>query len=443
MSHHELTAEETVVENLGVRKIDSPLAGRMAAQKVERRFLSDDDRVLVNPLITGDNPISKISFERAGPRREIYFDPSKVKAAIVTCGGLCPGINSVVRAVVLELHYIYGVRNIVGARFGFQGFIPDYGHPFVDLDASFIAGTHGRGGSLLGISRGHQDPTRIVDTLEMMNINILFTIGGDGTMRGALAIKKELDNRGLKLAVVGIPKTIDNDIRFAQSTFGFATAVEAAAKVIHGAHNEAISAEGGIGLVKLMGRHSGFVAATATLAHPDVNFCLIPEADFDMEGEHGFLNALEKRIMERDHAVIVVAEGAGQKYFEDQHYGLDASGNIRLGDIGIFLKEKIEGHFAKQDIPIDLKYIDPSYTIRSLPANATDRIYCSFLGQQAAHAAMAGKTGIMVTMWHDQMVYVPMKLSARKRRQVDTRGRLWHAVLETTGQMTMINPGAG
>ncbi len=424
---------DTEIETLGPAKIPNPM--RIPAQC----FVPDDYRVtlrvnyrhLREELSQGrELP----SLELAGPRPYIYFDPSKTRAGIVTCGGLCPGINDVIRSIVMTLYYSYGVTKIIGFQYGLQGFIPKYRHPVVELNPEVVKDIHTMGGTFLGTSRGHQDIEEIVDTLERHNIHILFMIGGDGTFRAATKIKEEITKRGLKIAVVAIPKTIDNDIWLVSKTFGFDTAVELACEAIRCAHTEARAVPYGIGLVKLMGRHSGFIAAAATLATKEVNFCLVPEIDFDLEGPRGFLSALEKRLLERKHAVIVAAEGAGQKYVLKDPPEYDASGNIKLGDIGRFLKEKIENYFKERNIEVVIRYIDPSYIIRSVPANVEDRIYCGFLGQYAVHAGMAGKTGLMISYLNDQFVHIPLKEAVKKRKQINPQSRFWLSVLESTGQ---------
>jgi 6-phosphofructokinase 1 len=429
---------QTEIESLGPCKIDNPLKDTRPC------FVTDEDRVslrisasYLKKIISEGKEIP--SLELAGPRPKIYFDPSKVRAGIVTCGGLCPGINDVIRSIVMTLWYSYGVDKIVGFQYGLQGFIPEYKHPVVELNPEVVKDIHNLGGTILGTSRGHQPIEVIVDTLERMNIQILFMIGGDGTFRAANKIKEEIARRGLKIAVVAVPKTIDNDIWLVSKTFGFDTAVELACEAIRCAHTEARAVPYGIGLVKLMGRHSGFIAAAATLATKEVNFCLIPEMDFDLEGEGGFLSALEKRLRERKHAVVVVAEGAGQKYVQKDPPEYDASGNIKLGDIGRFLKEKIAEYFRGKGMEVVIRYIDPSYIIRSVPANVSDRIYCGFLGQYAVHAAMAGKTGLMISFLNDQFVHVPLSEAVKRRKFVNLNSRFWLSVLESTGQPPLKN----
>jgi 6-phosphofructokinase 1 len=379
------------------------------------------------------------SYELAGPRKRIFFDPSKLKCALVTCGGLCPGLNDIIRSIVLQLHYGYGVGNIFGVRFGLRGFIPRYGYDMLELSPRLVVDIHERGGSVLGSSRGPQEIDDIVDTVERMNIGMLFMIGGDGTLQAATRIADTILARGLKVSVVGVPKTIDNDIFMVSRSFGFDTAVDVSTRAIVSASNEAEGYPNGIGLIKLMGRHSGFIAATATLAQQDVNFVLIPEVDFDLEGPNGLLGRLEKRLADRGHAVIVAAEGAGQKFFAGQPKELDLSGNVKLKDIGLFLKETMEAFFSKRRIPVSIKYIDPSYMIRSLPANANDRVFCNFLGRNAVHAGMAGKTDLVIGNWNNHFVHVPMKLLAGKRKNVDPHGMLWRSALEATGQPTLKN----
>lgn len=435
----EITEEiSTEIETLGPCKIPNPMKLSPTC------FITDDMRLTLRLNIRYLESIIKEnktlpSLEIAGPRPYIYFDPAKVKVGIVTCGGLCPGINDVIRSIVMTLYYSYGVSKILGFKYGLQGFIPKYGHDVLELNPENVKDIHSMGGTFLGTSRGHQPIEEIVDTLERMNIQILFMIGGDGTFRAASKIREEIGKRGLKIVVVCVPKTIDNDIWLVSQTFGFNTAVEMACYAIRCAHTEAIAVPNGIGLVKLMGRHSGFIAAAATLATREVNFCLIPEMDFDLDGPKGLLAELEKRLEKRKHAVIVVAEGAGQKYVQKDPPEYDASGNIKLGDIGKFLKEKIEEYFKKKNIPVVIRYIDPSYIIRSVPANAEDRIFCGFLAQYAVHAAMAGKTGLMISYLNDQFVHIPIKEAIKKRKQVNLTSRFWLSVLEATGQGPLRN----
>jgi len=434
---------DTTISTLGPLKITSPIR-RGENGALDRNFVHDTDRVLMDVEL---NNLLKIveegkdfpAFELAGPRSKIYFDPSKLRCSLVTCGGLCPGLNNIIRAIVLELFFGYGVRNIYGFMYGLQGFIPKYRHDILDLKPKTVVNIHEMGGSILGSSRGPQPIDEIVDSLERMNIGILFMIGGDGTLMAATKIAETITKRGLKISVVGIPKTIDNDIYMVSRSFGFDTAVDVATQAIKSAHYESAGYPNGIGLIKLMGRHSGFIAATATLAQQDVNFVLIPEVDFDIEGPGGFLTALESRLNSRGHAVIVAAEGAGQKFFDDKTDERDESGNIRPKDIGLFIKNAISSYFNDKNIEVTLKYIDPSYMIRSLPANANDRVFCSFLGRDAVHAGMAGKTKLLIGRWNNHFVHLPMSASAGKRKQIDHKGKLWQSVLGATGQGSLKN----
>jgi 6-phosphofructokinase 1 len=429
----------TDIPTLGEAKILSPLKRRIKPGEREKLFVSDKERIVVDVQLDHlEENYQKgkkiVSFDQAGPREKIYFDPSKLKCAIATCGGLCPGLNDIIRSIVLELFHIYNVKTIYGIRHGLQGFIPEFEHDVMDLNPETIAGIQNTGGSMLGSSRGTQDIGIIVDCLERLNIGILFMVGGDGTLMASKRIAEEIEKRNLKISVIGIPKTIDNDIHLVSRSFGFDTAVDVATLAIKGAHNEAEAYPYGIGLIKLMGRHSGFLAATAALAQQDANFVLIPEVDIFLYGKNGFLQALENRLLHRKHAVVIVAEGAGQNFFEDQEKQYDPSGNVVLMDIGLFLKDKISQWFKAKDLPISLKYIDPSYIIRSLPANANDSVFCGFLGREAVHAGIAGKTKLLVSFWNNHYVHVPMDASAGKRKHIDPNGRLWQSVLESTGQ---------
>lgn len=434
---------DTTIPTLGPLKIPSPIK-RGEKGELRRSFVNDTDKVVMDVDLNHINEMiqekqSLPAFELAGPRENLYFDPSKVRCGLVTCGGLCPGLNDIIRAIVLELFYGYGVKSIYGFKYGLQGFIPKFMHDIMDLKPETVANIHEMGGSILGSSRGPQPIEEIVDSIERMNISILFMIGGDGTLMAATKIADAITERGLKISVVGIPKTIDNDIYLVSRSFGFDTAVDVSTQAIRSAHNESEAYPNGIGLIKLMGRYSGFIAATATLAQQDVNFVLIPEVDFDLEGTNGFLAALEKRLKQRGHAVIVVAEGAGQKFFENITSERDQSGNIRLKDIGLFLKDSITSYFHAKGIDVSLKYIDPSYMIRSLPANANDNVFCSFLGRDAVHAGLAGKTKLLVGRWNNHFVHIPMSASAGKRKKIDPKEKLWLGVLGATGQGSLKN----
>ncbi len=423
---------------LGKASIPSPIKMSTVLGDSIANYVREDEAVLYNITAKkgAENPVvdSDHLIELAGPREKIYFNPSHVHAAIVTCGGLCPGLNNVIRATVRCLWYRYGVRRISGIQNGYRGLLSDSKYSTIDLDPDIVDDIQMKGGTILGSARGGGDRvSEIADEIERLNINMLFTIGGDGTQRGALDIAEELERRKLKISIVGIPKTIDNDLNFIQRSFGFETAVAEAVKAVRGAHVEAHDAINGIGLVKVMGRDSGFIAAHTALAMSDVNFCLIPENPFDLEGENGFLNHLRKRILDREHAVILVAEGAGQDLMAESGES-DASGNKKLNDIGIFLKEKIKEYFKNEKIEVNIKYIDPSYIIRSAPANPNDSIYCSRLGAHAVHAAMAGKTKLLISLVNNTFVHIPIKIAVTKKKFVDIEGSLWRDVLENTRQ---------
>jgi len=426
------------IPSIGVPRIDSPIVLSKRSGDLIANYVSEDDYIIYDVKVKPGETVTyqrENLIEKAGPREQIYFDPSKVHAAIVTCGGLCPGLNDVIRAVVMTLWYHYGVRKISGIRFGFRGLIPEYKYPAMELNPDVVTNIHRIGGSILGSSRGGGDRvSEIVDSIERMNLSMLFTIGGDGTQKGALNIAEEITKRGLKTVVVGIPKTIDNDLSFIQKSFGFETAVSKAVEAVSGAHVEAHDAINGIGIVKVMGRESGFIAVHTAMGTSDVNYVLIPEIPFALEGETGLLLELKKRLARRNHALIVVAEGAGQELFSESALGVDASGNKKLGDIGQFLRERISAFFKKDGIEINLKYIDPSYIIRSTPANPSDSIYCNRLGNNAVHAAMAGKTKMLVSLINNTFVHIPMALAVQKRNRVDPESSLWRDVVQATGQ---------
>lgn len=434
--------EDFKVPLLGEAEVPSPIKmSRVNGDKIAN-YVVDGESVLYNIEVSpGDKPEDagrQVLMEKAGPRSRIYFSPSHVHAGIVTCGGLCPGINDVIRSIVRTLWYRYSVKRITGIPNGFKGFLPEYSFSPVELDPENVDDIHKVGGTVLGTSRGGGERTKdLVDSIERLNLNILFVIGGDGTQKGALKISREITRRGLKIAVVGIPKTIDNDLAYIQKSFGFETAVGRATEAVAGAHTEAHSTINGIGLVKLMGRESGFIAAHTALAANEANFVLIPEVPFDLEGDNGLLHHLEKRIVDRGHALIIVAEGAGQELLPPTNK-TDRSGNMIFGDIGLYLKERINDYFQEKDMEINLKYIDPSYIVRSSRADANDAYYCNRLGSHAVHAAMSGRTGVLVSLVNTFYVNLPMEAVISRRSSVDPESSLWRDVVEATRQPALM-----
>jgi 6-phosphofructokinase 1 len=415
------------IERLGECRVPSPLQGVHYTGDGERILHHVRTDQLAPYFEAGKEPPA---MELAGPRERIFFDPAAIACGIVTCGGLCPGINDVIRAVTLSLYHHYGVRTIHGFRYGYEGLVKRLGHAPLELTPQAVSQIGEMGGTILASSRGPQDPAEMLDYLEALNIGILFAVGGDGTLKGAGKIADEARRRGRPLSVIGIPKTIDNDIAFVQKTFGFETAVAEAHRAIYAAHVEASGARNGIGLVKLMGRDSGFIAAYASLIDSQVNFCLVPEVPFALDG---FLRTLEQRLARSGHAVVVAAEGAGQELLATTAER-DPSGNVKLGDIGTFLRDTIKGHFARRGMDMTLKYIDPSYIIRSQPANTHDSALCLLLGHSAVHAGMAGRTNMVVGLWNHQFTHVPIALATSSRKKLDPDGWLWSSVLASTGQ---------
>ncbi len=434
-----VSLENLTVRTLGPCQITSPLLSFLEAREISINNVAEHDRVIfddcLSAMLARECSLDKLpSFAPAGPRKKLFFDPSKTRAGIVTCGGLCPGLNDVIRGIVMELYFRYGVKRIHGFQHGFEGFIARHGRDVIDLTPDRVSGISEEGGTILGTSRGAQDTGEIVDCLERMNIQMLFVIGGDGSMKGALKIAEAVQERGLRIGVIGIPKTIDNDIPYIDQSFGFQTAFSRATESIRAAHVEAKSSPNGLGIVKLMGRHSGFIACYASLAKNDANFVLIPEIPFTLEGNQGLYKLLEERILKRGHAVIVVAEGAGQELLHQGPTQHDASGNLKLACIGVFLKQKIQAHFTNAGHEINIKYIDPSYLIRSTTANPFDSVYCLRLAHNAVHAGMSGHTETIIARYKGRFVHMPMKLCVSHPNRVDPNGDLWMSVLESTGQ---------
>lgn len=430
-----MTPQFCRINSLGERRVRSPKRLSTTLGDGRANFVGDGNRILRNiSAPEGADFDTSACFEQAGPREMIYFDPGQTRAAIVTCGGLSPGLNNVIRSLFLEMHHHYGVKKVIGFKYGYRGINPVHGNEPVHVTKDYVRNIHNQGGSVLGCSRGAEDPTLIVDRLREMEINIIFCVGGDGTLRGAHAIHEEVTRRGLDIAVVGIPKTIDNDIPFVYKTFGFDTAVGVVKQALGSAHVEAVGTPSGVGLVKVMGRDAGFIAAYSTLASGEANFCLIPEVPFDLHGPGGFLECLERRVRERFHAVVVVAEGAGQHLFSDTERDRDDSGNVLHKDIGLLLKQEIGAHFRKVGLFRHVKYIDPSYLVRSVPANASDAIFCNNLARHAVHAGMAGKSDLVIGVWHGTYVHVPMSMVIGERKRINPESYLWRDVLAATGQ---------
>ena len=432
------SAEDFAVEQLGECIFDSPLMPLLDYRQHTVNYVEESDRILVENTVSAISQINDSSnelfgLEPAGARRNIFFNPATTKAAIVTCGGLCPGLNNVIRSLTNELSRRYQIEKIYGIINGYEGFNAKVRRDPIELTPELVENIHEHGGTILGSSRGQQCPKAVVDYLEELEVNMLFVIGGDGTLRGGMGIADEISARGKAISVIGVPKTIDNDIMFTDQSFGFQTALSEGTSAIRAAHVEACGCPQGVGLVKLMGRHSGFIACYSSLAVSDANFVLIPEVPFELEGERGLFASIKRRLKKSGNAVIVVAEGAGQHLME-QTQSTDASGNKKLGDVGVWLKAEIEKHFSDEGLPLNLKYIDPSYVIRSVPANSYDSVFCTRLAHNAVHAAMSGRTKMVVSRWHTKFVHVPMELAIRERNCVDPNGDLWMTVLESTGQ---------
>lgn len=424
---------DTAIPTLGPARFSSPLAFNTTRGDRIGNFVAEGTRIRRQVECLPNEPAAgETFFEKAGPREKLFFDPSQTRAAIVTCGGLCPGLNNVIRSAVLELHHNYGIREVLGIQQGFRG-LTRQGPPPRILTPEKVENIHRYGGTILASSRGQQKTADMIDFLVGNRIDILLCVGGDGTQRGAHELAGEILRRGLPISVVGVPKTIDNDIQYVRQTFGYYTAIESAREVLLGAHCEARGAPNGIGLVKLMGRDSGFIAAGAAVASQEVNFVLVPEIPVRLDGPQGFFATLHRRMTARHHAVVVVAEGAGQDLL-DAPTGVDPSGNRRKADIGLHLRSGIATYFKKRDTEVNIKYIDPSYIIRSVPANSQDARLCDSYARHAVHAAMAGKTDLIIGDWYSVYVHVPIAAAVTARKQIDPEGELWKAVISATGQ---------
>ena len=430
------TEKDLIVDSLGVPEIVSPVCERNKNCPNRGRFIEASEKVRFRVEINStNNDEDNLYFEKAGPREKIFFRPEKTTAAIVTCGGISPGLNNVIRSLVMELSINYGVKSILGFRYGYLGFEPDTDYKPMSLTVEQVKPINDMGGSILGCSRGPVEAETIVDTLTRYGVDILFTVGGDGTQRGALKISDEIRKRKAMISLIGIPKTIDNDVPFVYKTFGFATAVEQARKVIKNAAVEANSYVNSVSIVKLMGRDAGFIAASATLAAQEVDICLIPEVPFSMDGENGLKNCVCRCLKKNASCIIVVAEGAGQEFFAASgEQPLDKSGNKLHNDIGLFIKDALAAHCRGLGVEVTFRYFDPTYSVRSVPANVEDSRYSDELARAAVHAGMLGKTNMIVGYWYNNLTHVPIPLVCASRKRINPKQELWRDVLETTGQ---------
>jgi len=297
-------------------------------------------------------PTRLLSYLRAGPRKTTYHDPHQSCAAIVTCGGLCPGMNDVICSLTNTLKVTYQVPRVLGIRGGWWGFHKQENLPPMELDAAKVDGVQHVGGTMLGSSRGGFDADKVLQACVAWQVNLLFVIGGDGTHRGALAVADLAQALKIPMSVVGIPKTIDNDIGIIDRSFGFESAVAEAKVAIKSAKVEASCAPNGIGVVKLMGRDSGYIAAHSTISsHGDVDLLLIPELkiDFDVDSSTNIFNHLHNTLLNKGHAVVVLSEGAGAEHLLQEttrNSKTSADGTQpKLPPIGIYMKKRIQDYF--------------------------------------------------------------------------------------------------
>lgn len=381
---------------------------------------------------------SDLEFIKGGPRSQIYFSPKKVVAAIVTCGGLCPGLNVVIREITYTLWQNYGVSKIYGIQYGYRGF---YTYNWIELTPQTTKHIHKLGGTILGSSRGGFDIKKIMARIKSKGVNQIYIIGGDGTLRGASAIHDYVKQKKLEISVISLPKTIDNDIPIIDRSFGYQTSVEEALKAINSAETEAMSAEYGIGLVKLMGRAAGHIALEACLSQRSVNVLLIPEIKFELYGPKGFLEYVYRRLLNKHHCVIVVAEGASEAVLDADFpdLGVDPSGNKILPDIGTFIKSKIVKYCADKGLESTLKYIDPTYMIRTTASNAFDTQICAQLAYNSVHGAMSGFSGFCTGLVHNRCCYIPIDMLKQGNRRIKPKSRKWQRLLAATGQPSFLN----
>jgi 6-phosphofructokinase 1 len=330
-----------------------------------------------------------------------------VKLAVLTGGGDCPGLNAVIRAVVRrgERHYH---DEIVGSRDGWRGLIDRDLEPLTVED---LRGTLPRGGTVLGTSRANPfqidgGVDRVMATVESEGIDAVIAIGGEGTLSCTL----EFHRRGLP--VVGVPKTIDNDIGVTERTFGFDTAVTIATEAIDRLHTTAES-HNRIMVVEVMGRHVGHIATWAGIAGGATR-TLIPEEPFDIDE---VCAALSRRHQTNRYAsIVVVAEGAKPVpgTMEIPEETRDEYGHIRLGGIGNRVAEQIEKRTG-----IETRVSVLGHVQRGGSPTPLDRVLSTRYGFAATDAVHDGAFGSMVALQADQIVTVALEDAVRELKGVD------------------------
>jgi len=440
------------LQHLSKRKagdnVESPLAHPDGHHDLQI-WKDDSSWICSGPWVHAQDtpPTEHLQFLRAGPRKSLYWDPKKTKAAIVNCGGLCPGLNSVIRELVMSLD-MYGCKDIYGIVGGYKGVMEP--EKWLKLTPKYVEEMHVKGGSFLVSDRGNPPHLDMAKMYQKHGINQVYIIGGDGTAKGAMQTYEQMlgprPGKGYKgvdlmqaidhgCSMCSIPKTIDNDIPVLDFTFGFHTAVAKAVEAIDTAYTEATCNANCMGLVKLMGRHAGFIAMYACIAARHVDLCLISEMDVDMEEVKKYI---AEKMKTQKYCTVVIAEGLGDTLI--QGGGVDAGGNKTLADVGPWFKKQIEAHMKATGAPFTCKYIDPSYIIRAAPPDAFDSVYCSNLAQSAVHGCFAGYTGFCVGKYANHYAMLPIdEITSRKSRTVNVRGRWFSRLMFTTKQPPMFS----
>ncbi len=320
----------------------------------------------------------------------------KKMVAILTGGGDCPGINPVIRAIVRKA--LKEDYEVVGIKNGWKGLIEK---DILALDIDSVSGILPKGGTILGTSRtnpykNEEDVQRVKENFQSLKINALIAIGGEDTLRVAYKLYKE------GLNIVGIPKTIDNDLSATDKTFGFDTAVNIATEAIDRIHTTAESHHR-VMVVEVMGRHSGWIGLEAGIAG-GADAILLPEFPVDIEE---ICNLIKRRHDRgKTFSIVVVAEGAKFKKGKEalQEKKLDAFGHVRLGGIGQILGKKIEQRTGFETRVTVLGHIQ-----RGGIPTAYDRVLGTRYGVKAMELVMEGKFGQMASLQGNKIVSVPLE----------------------------------
>lgn len=456
------------------------------------RIVVDARRKYHDPL-EGITPAAwNLTMPEAGPRRYVsYPQKNQLKVGILVSGGIAPGINAVISGIIAR-HHAYQAWSqkinknyaleILGYSEALKGLL-HAGRPAVPLDLKTVREAVNHGGSILPTARADElldleDPKqrdgaldKVTSRLINQQIDILYIIGGDGSMRAAHAISCRARRNPInELSVIGIPKTMDNDILWVWQSFGFLSAVEFAKQAILQLHTEVMS-NPRLCVIQLFGSDSGFVVSHAALASGVCDAVLIPEVNFTLKQLSGYIRY---RLQDRPHSdkpyggIVALAETAipldWREYVSATAEVADGSEKVILTPEELRAIETFESHgrrvhgqtpdalrsgglrLVSQILQREIRKLgdrwssyrvftnEPRHLIRSIEPSVSDVIFAQRLGTLAVDNAMAGYHDFMISQWLTEYVLVPLKLVVLGRKRVPEHGIFWKSVRASTGQ---------